>query len=377
VVAVSEKTHRILTINPGSTSTKASIYEDDVEVWDANVVHSTEELAAIETIREQGPYRRDAVLAAMKEAGYEPTGFDAVVGVGGVGLAGVEYGTYSVNGAMLKDASVGRYGTHPNNLGVIISAELAEACGAPAYAAGMASSEEFEDVAHVGGFVDTPRRCMVHMLNTKEVAIRHAASLGADYSELNLVIAHVGGGITVAAHRAGKVIDATDGIAQDGPMSPNRPGTVALIPFVDLCFADGATKDSIKKRVMAHGGLLDHLGTVDVPEIKKMIDAGDEYAKLVYDALLYQVAKHVGMFAAVLKGKVDYVILTGGLMKDDYGVKYITEMVDWIAPVAVYPGELEQEALAAAALRVLRGKEELLTYTGTPVWSGFDHLSRA
>jgi len=375
---VADSVYRILTINPGSTSTKASLYQDDVEVWDTNVVHDVSDLDTFATISEQGPYRRDAVLAAMRDAGYEPTGLDVVVGVGGVGLAAVESGTYEINGAMIDDAAVGRYATHPNNLGVIIAKELAEACGAAAYAAGMASSEEYQDVAHVGGFVATPRRCVVHMLNTKEVALRYAASLDRDYNDLNLVIAHVGGGVSLGAHRKGKVVDGTDGIDQEGPMSPNRPGgAVGLISFMNLCFKEGATKDTVQKLVMTHGGLLDHLGTADVLEVKRLIKNGDEYAKLVYDALLYQVGKYVGAMAAVLVGDVDAIILTGGLMNDGYGVSYVTDMVKWIAPVVTYPGELEQEALSAAALRVLRGEAELLTYSGVPVWSGFEYLKRA
>jgi len=374
---VEKRSYRIMTVNPGSTSTKASIFVDDEEVWSTNVVHDPGELRAIDEMADQAPLRRDAVLAQMAADGVEAGALDAVVGVGGVGLAGVEYGTYAVNDVMLSDAATGKYATHPNNLGVIIANELAQSCGGQAMAAGMASAEEFQEVAHVGGFKDTPRRCCVHMLNTKEVCLRHAASLGKRYDQMNLIVAHVGGGITVAAHRQGKVVDGTDGVDLEGPMTPNRPGTVKLISYLNLCFAEGMTKQEMKKRTMTHGGLTDHLGTADVLEVKRMIEAGDEYAALVYDAMLYQVGKWLTMMAGVLEGNVDNVILTGGILKDGYAVDYISRMVGWIAPVAVYPGELEQEALAAAALRVLRGEEELREYTGIPVWDGFDHLKRA
>lgn len=367
--------YRILTINPGSTSTKAAIFESNNELWSANVTHAPEELSAFEDIAAQGPFRRDAVLTALKADGMPTDGFDAVVGVGGVGLAGVPYGTYGVNDVMLKDAAEGTYSVHPNNLGVIIADELAKTCGCPAYAAGMASSEEFEEVAHIGGFAQTPRRCCVHMLNTKEVAHRHAASLGKHYDEMNLVVAHVGGGVSVAAHKQGKVVDGTDGIDQEGPMTPNRPGNVGLISFLKLI--DGMDMAQAKKLVSQEGGLVSHLGTNDVLEVKKMIEAGDEYARLVYDALLYKVANWIGYMSAVLSGKVDGIILTGGLMKDEYASGKISEQVSWIAPVSVYPGELEGEALAAAADRVLSGEEELLEYTGVPVWSGFDTDKRA
>ncbi|NHM15687.1 butyrate kinase [Eggerthellaceae bacterium zg-887] len=372
---MTKEQYRVLAINPGSTSTKASIFENDAEVWKTNVVHAPEELAGFETIGDQGPFRRDTILAAIDEAGLNAQNFDAVVGVGGVGLAGVPYGTYGVNETMLDDATSGKYASHPNNLGVIIAHEIAATCGAQAMAAGMASSEEFQEVAHVGGFAQTPRRCCVHMLNTKEVALRHAAAQGKSYKDLNLVIAHVGGGITVAAHRKGMVVDGTDGVDQEGPMTPNRPGTVRLVSFMKLIA--GLTPAEQKKLVSTQGGFMSHLGTSDALEVKRMIAEGDEYARLVYDALLYQVAGWIGHMAAVLKGEVDGVILTGGLMNDEYAAAYITEMVSWIAPVSVYPGELEGEALAAAALRVLRGEEELLEYTGVPVWSGFDHLKRA
>lgn len=368
-------TYRILTINPGSTSTKASIYENDAEVWRANITHTAEELDAFENMADQGPFRRDAVLKAIDADGLDASSYDAVVGVGGVGLAGVPYGTYAVNDIMLEHAKTGKFAAHPNNLGVIIADELAKVCNAQAFAAGMASSEEFQDVAHIGGFAETPRRCCVHMLNTKEVALRHAASQGRAYEDMNLVIAHVGGGITVAAHRKGKVVDGTDGVDQEGPMTPNRPGSVKLISFMKLIA--GMTPAEQKKLVSTQGGFVSHLGTNNAMEVKKMIADGDEYAALVYDALLYQVSGWIGHMASVLKGEVDGIILTGGLMNDEYAAEYITDMVKWIAPVSIYPGELEGEALAAAALRVLTGKEELLEYTGVPIWSGFDHLKRA
>lgn len=371
------ETYRILAINPGSTSTKANIFENDVEVWKANVSHSAEELDAAGDISNQGPLRRDAVLAAAREAGQDVNAIDAVVAVGGVGLAALPYGTYAINDLMVEHAKEGKYAVHPNNSAVVIARELADACSAPAYAAGMATSEEFQDVAHVGGFKETPRRCCVHMLNTKEQALRYAAELGRDYKDLNLIVAHVGGGISVAAHEKGLVIDGTDGIDQDGPMTPNRPGRVGLISFSkQIAFAEGATPDSVKKTIATQGGLVSHLGTADALEVKQMIEAGDEYAALVYEAMFYQVANWIGYMACVLKGKVDGIVLTGGLMNDNYAANYISERVAWIAPVAVKPGELEGDALAAAALRVLKGEEDLLEYNGIPVWDGFDYLKR-
>ncbi len=193
---MTDKTYRILAINPGSTSTKANIFENDVEVWKSNIAHSPEELEAAGDICDQGPMRRDAVLAAAREAGQDVSSIDAVVAVGGVGLAALLYGTYAINDTMVEDARIGKYAVHPNNSAVIIAREIADACGAPAYAAGMATSEEFQDVAHIGGFKETPRRCCVHMLNTKEQALRYAAEIGRDYHDINLIVAHVGGGIS-------------------------------------------------------------------------------------------------------------------------------------------------------------------------------------
>ncbi len=367
--------YHILTINPGSTSTKVSAYVNDKEIWKTNIAHAPEELDRFNSIFEQGPYRRDAIFLAMREANLSPGNLDAVVAVGGVGLAGVPYGTYAINEPMLNDAIEGKYAVHPNNVGIVIADEIARAAGAQGMAAGMASAEEYQEVAHVGGFKETPRICCVHMLNTKEVALRYAASIGRKYKDLNLVLAHIGGGITIAAHRHGMVIDGTNGVDQEGPMSPNRPGSVRLSSFLKLIAdTDPAGQE---KLVLSQGGFMSHLGTSDVLEVKKMIEAGDEYAKLVYDALFYQCAGWIGHMATTLEGKVDAIILTGALMNDDYGVAYITKMVDWIAPVIVYPGELEGEALAAAALRVLSGEEALLEYTGVPVWSGFGNVKRA
>lgn len=375
---MSERTFRILTINPGSTSTKASIFENDAEMWKANVTHSAEELEAAGSICAQGPFRRDAVLRAAVEAGQDVSNIDAVVAVGGVGLASLPYGTYEINDKMLADASTGKYGVHPNNSAVVIAHEIANACGAKAFAAGMATSEEFQDVAHVGGFKETPRRCCVHMLNTKEQALRYAAKAGCPYDSLNLIIAHVGGGISVGAHQKGKVIDGTDGIDQDGPFSPNRPGRVGLVSFCKkIAFADGVTPESVKKKIATGGGLVSHLGTNDALEVKRQIEEGNEYAALVYDALFYNVANWIGYMAAVLKGEVDGIILTGGLMNDAYGADYIRSRVEWIAPVSIQPGELEGEALAAAALRILRGEDQLMEYTGVPVWDGFGYLKHA
>lgn len=371
---MTDKTYRILTINPGGTSTKAGIFENGQLEWKANIVHDAAEIRSFEHMADQGPYRKDAILKALADDGKTLDGIDVVVGVGGVGLAGVPYGTYEVNDTMIKDASEDTYAVHPNNLGIVIAKQLADECGAPAYAAGMASAEEFQDLAHIGGFKEIPRRCCVHMLNTKEVALRYAASQDRKYAEMSLVLAHIGSGITVAAHRNGKVVDGTDGVEQEGPMSPNRPGTVKLVPFMKMCYQNEPAV--MKQKLRNGGGLMSHLGTDDVLEVKKMIDAGDKYAKLIYDSLLYQCAKWIAMMAGVLEGKVDAIILTGGLMRDNYGADYITKMVKWIAPVAVYPGELEGEALAAAAQRVLEGKEPLLEYTGTPVWDGFDDYRR-
>jgi butyrate kinase len=231
--------------------------------------------------------------------------------------------------------------------------------------------DEFDPVARVSGLSDVYRESRGHPLNQKEVAIRYARDVGKRYEDLNLVISHIGGGVSVTAHKRGRMADSSDVINGDGPMAPTRAGAIPATAIIKMCFSGKYTEREMYDRITKTGGLVDHLGTSDVTEVLKRIRNKDGYAKIVYDAMIYQIAKNIGAYATVLKGRVDAILLTGGIAHDDYLVDRITDRVKYIAPVVVYAGEFEMEALAAGALRVLTGQEQAKTYTGRPVWDGF------
>ena len=222
------------------------------------------------------------------------------------------------------------------------------------------------------GLHDVSRESRGHPLNQKEVGIRYAAEIGRRYEDLNLIISHIGGGITVTAHRKGLMVDSTDVINGDGPMAPTRAGAIPATAIIKMCYSGKYTESQMYDRITKNGGLVDHLGTADVREIQERIKKGDGYAKLIYDAMIYQIAKNIGAYATVLMGRVDAILLTGGVVHDIYLVERIAGRVRYIAPLKVYAGEFEMEAMAAGALRVLTGQEQPRTYTGVPVWNGFE-----
>jgi len=236
--------------------------------------------------------------------------------------------------------------------------------------------DELEPIARVSGIAALPRSSSFHALSHKEVGIRAAEKLGKFYTDVNLVIAHIGGGISVAAHKKGKVVDGDNLLYGEAPMAPTRAGIVPPSRLISLCFSGEYSEKEIKDLFIKNGGMINHLGTSEIPEVKKRISQGDQYAELIYNAMLYQVAKSIGAFATVLRGEVDAVVLTGGISRDEYFIETLTKMVEFIAPVDVYPGELEMEALALGALRVIRGEEKPLEYTGKPVWDGFDSFKK-
>ncbi|MDF1552271.1 MAG: butyrate kinase [Deferrisomatales bacterium] len=362
--------YKVFAINPGSTSTKVALFENDVEVFSANVFHDAEEFKKFEEISDQLPYRKATILEELAKAGVSLEGTDAFAGRSGgfVGLAG---GTYAVNDTMLHHGRIGFTVKHPANLGCQLAREFASEYGGVALVVNPPDVDEFEPIARVCGFADVERESKGHPLNQKEVAQRYAAEVGKRYEDLNLVVSHMGGGVSVTAHRKGRMVDSTDVINGDGPMAPTRAGALPATAVVKLCFSGKFTEREMYNRITKNGGLTDHLETADVREVRERAAKGDAYAGLVFDAMLYQVAKYIGAYAAVLKGEVDAILLTGGIAQDPEVVERITERVRFIAPVRVYPGELEMEALAAGAIRVLSGREEAKTYTGVPVWGGF------
>jgi butyrate kinase len=354
------KTMKILVINPGSTSTKVAIFEDEKQIDLKVLRHSPEELSNFKTLWEQFDFRLKIILDFLKEKNLKPSDFSAVVGIGGL-LRPVKGGTYRVNDKMLEDARANFQGEHPSNLGCALAYEIAKLGGVDAFIVDPVSVDEFEPLARYSGHPLIQRRSLSHALNIHAVARLASEKIGKKLDETNFVIAHLGGGISVCPVKGGKIIDANDA-SSDGPFSPERTGGLPLQPFISLCFSGKYTEQEIRKMVMGKGGLVAYLGTNNADEVEKRIQNGDEYAREVYEAMAYQIAKEIGAMATVLKGKVDAIVLTGGLANSKMLVDWITERVSFIAPVLVFPGEDEMRALALGVLRVLRGEEQAKEY---------------
>lgn len=352
---------RILVINPGSTSTKIAVYVDNHVVFQETVSHDSAELARLGGVRGQYQLRLDAILEALKRHGESVNGFDAVAGRGGL-LKPVESGVYEVNDEMVRDLIGTGSVPHASNLGAPLAREIAARVGVRAFIADPIVVDELWDVARLSGLPEIPRRTIFHALNHKAVARQAARDMGMRYEDLNLVVAHLGGGITVGAHLKGRVVDVSNGLDGEGPFTPERAGALPTLGVVDLCFSGKYSEDEVMKKLVGGGGLVAYLGTSDAAEVERRIDAGDERAGFVYEAMAYQVAKEIGAYATVLSGDVDAIILTGGLAHSRRLVDWIRDRVSFIAPVMVYPGENEMQALAEACLRVLRGEEEAKAY---------------
>ena len=365
------KSYKVFAINPGSTSTKIAMFEGDKEVFSKNVSHDAEKLKEFKEISDQFDYRKETILKELAEAGQTLEGVDAFSARGG-GLVNVEGGVYKVGEKLLEHARVGYTVKHPATLGAQLSDAFAKEYGGVAFVVNPPDVDEFTDVARVTGLKGIYRESRIHALNQKEIGIRYAAKLGKKYEDLNLIICHIGGGISVTAHNHGKMVDSNDIANGDGPMAPTRCGQLPVKDVVTMCFSGKYTEKEMREKITKTGGLVDHLRTSDAREVTEMIKNGNQYAKLIYDAMIYEIGKTAGSMAAVLCGKVDGIIFTGGISHDKYVVEKLTEMLSFIAPITVMAGEFEMEALAAGAIRVLSGKEEAKTYTGIPVWNGFN-----
>lgn len=352
---------RLLVINPGSTSTKIAIFDNEKPVLEETLRHSSEEIAKYEKIIDQYEFRKNIILETLNEKGINLTKLSGVVGRGGL-LKPIAGGTYEVNERMLEDLRIGVLGEHASNLGGIIAHEIANQLNIPAFIVDPVVVDEMEDVARISGMPELKRKSIFHALNQKAVARRAANELGKGYEEVNLIVAHLGGGVSVGAHKKGKVVDVNNALDGEGPFSPERSGGLPVGDLVKLCFSGKYTLDDIKKKIKGKGGLVAYLGTNDGREVVKMIENGDKKAELVYKAMAYQVAKEIGSCAAVLHGKVDGIILTGGIAYDKEFVKWVTDRVGFIGRVFVYPGEDEMIALAQGGLRVLRGEEKAKLY---------------
>lgn len=361
VNTLQEEKYRILIINPGSTSTKIGVFDNEFSVLEKTIRHDANEINSFDNIIDQYEYRKNTILEILDTEGINISKLNAVCGRGGL-LRPIKGGTYGVNEAMLSDLRNGFSGQHASNLGGIIAYEIASGLNIPSYIVDPVVVDELDPIARISGFSLFERNSIFHALNQKAVARRVAKELGKNYEDLNLIVTHMGGGITVGAHKHGKVVDVNNGLHGDGPFSPERAGTVPAGDLVALCFSGELYREEIMKKLIGQGGLVGYLGTNDAVEVEKMIENGDELAKLIYEAMGYQVAKEIGSASSVLSGKVDAIILTGGLAYGKSFVKSITDRINWIADVIVQPGENELQALAEGALRVLRGEEEVKIY---------------
>ncbi|MGI8316211.1 butyrate kinase [Halobacillus mangrovi] len=348
--------HRILVINPGSTSTKIGVFDDEEVVFEKTIRHQPEEVNQYKRIIDQYEFRKNVILSELDKEGINISKLSAVCGRGGL-LRPIEGGTYEVNDAMLEDLKNGYNGEHASNLGGIIANEIAKGLNIGAYIVDPVVVDELQDLARVSGVPEIPRKSIFHALNQKAVARRAAKDLHMSYRESRLIVTHMGGGITVGAHENGRVIDVNNGLHGDGPFSPERAGTVPAGDLVSLCYSGQYYRDEVMKKLVGQGGLMAYLDTNDAREVEKMVEHGDKKAKLVFDAMAYQIAKEIGSMSAVLQGKVDAIALTGGLAYGKAFVEEISKRVHWIADVLVYPGENELEALNEGTLRILNNEE--------------------
>jgi butyrate kinase len=357
--------HRVLVLNPGSTSTKTSIFEGDEERFTEEIQHSAEELKAFEghPITEQFAFRKEAVLRFLASRGLAPADFDAVAGRGGL-LRPIPHGTWKVGPSMLEDLQAGGRGEHASNLGALIAAELVAGTDRPAYIVDPVVVDEADPKVHISGLKELPRRVISHALNQIATARRYAEEHETFYERVNVIVAHMGGGITVGAHRKGRYIDVNNGLDGEGPFSPQRTGTLPAGQLIDLCFSGKYTKAELKLKNKGRGGMIDLLGTSDMREVERRVEAGDVEATLVYEAMIYQIAKAITGQAPAFEGApIDAILLTGGMARSARLVAELTRLTAALGcPVKVYPGENEMAALAKGALRVLSGREAAKDY---------------
>ena len=353
--------YKLLIINPGSTSTKIGVYEGEKEILEETLRHSAEEILKYDTIFDQLDFRKEVILKVLKEKGIDINELDAVVGRGGM-LKPIEGGTYEVNEVMVEDLKIGVQGPHASNLGGILSNEIAKEIGKRAFIVDPVVVDEMEEVARLSGVPELPRKSKFHALNQKAVAKRYAKEHNTSYEDVNLIVVHMGGGVSVGAHRKGRVIDVNNALDGDGPFSPERAGGVPSGELLEMCFSGKYSKEEVYKKLVGKGGFVAYANTNDARDLIKLSQEGDEKGSLIFDAFIYQIAKEIGSMAVVLDGEVDAIVLTGGIAYSDYVTNAINKKVKWIAPMVVYGGEDELLALAQGAIRVLDGVEEAKIY---------------
>lgn len=350
-----------LIINPGSTSTKIGVFEDETLLFDETLRHSTEEIAQYDSIFAQKDFRKNIILDFLKEKNFDVKSLDFVVGRGGM-LKPIPGGTYEVTDALLEDLKVGVQGQHASNLGGILAKEIGDSVGVPSYIVDPVVVDEMMDIARYSGCKEFPRVSKFHALNQKAVAKRYAKEVGKKYEDLNLIVVHMGGGCSVGPHKNGKVIDIFNALDGDGAFSPERAGAVPPGALIKACFSGKYSEKEVYKMLVGNGGFNSYVGTNDMRDVEKMVNDGDKNAAEVREAFILQMAKDIGSMACVLNGKVDQIIVTGGIAYDKVVVAGLKERCEWIAPFTVYPGEDELLALAQGGLRVMNKEEAAKPY---------------
>lgn len=365
---------KILVINPGSTSTKVSLFENKTLIFEESIFHDAPELLKYDHVNKQIPFRYRVITEMLREHGEPPEDIDVFVGRGGSAYS--QPGGVTIVDKRLYDDTVAAVGgsEHPAKLGVMLAYEFAQEYGRNAYTLNPTNTDEFCDEARLTGIKGLYRVSHSHVLNQKAVAEAHAERMGRKYEDMNFIVCHIDGGITVSAHDHGRMIDGNMGADAEGPFTPTRIGTVPLPDLLDYIKAHDLTYEDIRLMCTRAGGFVSYFGTSDSDVVHKWKEEGDPRATLVWDTMIYQICKLIGEMSTVLKGKVDGILLTGGLVRFRDIVDGIKDRCEWIAPVSLYPGEMEQEAMAYPVLKVLRGEKEALTYTGRPVWEGFEGL---
>ena len=350
-----------LIINPGSTSTKIGVFEDETLLFEETLRHSTEEIAQYASIVDQKDFRKQIILDLLKEKNFDIKSLQVIVGRGGM-LKPIPGGTYAVSDALLEDLKIGKQGQHASNLGGILAREIGDSIGVPSYIVDPVVVDELMPISRYSGVPELPRTSVFHALNQKAVAKRYAKEQGKAYDSLNLIVVHMGGGVSVGAHEKGRVIDVFNALDGDGAFSPERAGAVPSGALIKMCFSGQYTEKEVYKKIVGNGGFNAYVGTNDMRDVEKMVQGGDKKAAEVREACIMQVSKHIASMACVLKGKVDQIIITGGIAYDKVVVAGLTERAGFIAPITVYPGEDELLALAQGALRVMNGEEKAMEY---------------
>ncbi len=361
---------KLLVINPGSTSTKVSLYDNTQALFEENVFHDAPELLCYPTVNDQMPFRKAVILSLMERHGFGIAAADCFVGRGGSAFSQREGVTIIDERLYLDTVNAVGGSDHPAKLGVMLAYELGREYGKPAFTLDPTNVDELDDLARLTGIRGVHRSAQFHVLNQKAVARKHARAMGRRYEDCDFIVAHIDGGITVNAHRKGRMVDGNVGAGGDGPYTPTRIGSVPVLPLMD--YVDAHSTDEVRRMCSRSGGFVNMFGTADGDGIHRRALAGDREADLVWRGMIYQIGKMIGEMAAVLHGQVDGILLTGGYMRFPDLVETLRIMCGWIAPITVYPGEMEQEALALAVCEALQGQREIHTYAGRPVWEGFE-----